>query len=89
MDYDHLSTFSEEMATASKAQISSAQETMINAMGMTLDGGAGTAYSKQDARLLSSRLGRTGEKCRSGTCPWSEDADVFRLFRRSKPRRNP
>ena len=75
------STFSEEMATASKAQISSAQETMINAMGMTLDGGAGTGllktgmqdYSAQGWVELAKSVGQT-------PVPWSEeDADVFRF----------
>ena len=75
------STFSEEMATASKAQISSAQETMINAMGMTLDGGAGTGllktgmqdYSAQGWVDLAKSVGQA-------PVPWSEeDADVLRF----------
>ena len=75
------STFSEEMATASKAQISSAQETMINEMGMTLDGGAGTGllktgmqdYSAQGWVDLAKSVGQA-------PVPWSEeDADVLRF----------
>ena len=75
------STFSKEMATASKTQISSAQETMINAMGMTLDGGAGTSllktgmqdYSAQGWVDLAKSVGQAA-------VPWStEDSAALRF----------
>ena len=75
------SAFSQEMATASKTQISSAQETMVNGMGMTLDGGAGTSllktgmqdYSAQGWVDLAKSVGQTA-------VPWStEDSATLRF----------
>ena len=46
MDYDNISCFLQDMASASTNEIAVAQGNLVESMGMTLDGGAGSFFTK-------------------------------------------